>query len=65
MTTIRVQKAAALRGMKFSGEKKFRNTWAGRSYEIVSPDGRNFLQSDTLMGIYRFIMRYPLIKKGI
>lgn len=63
MTINRVRKAAVLRGMKFSGEKKFRNTWAGYSYEIFSPDGRKFLQGDTLIGIYKFVMKYPVIRK--
>lgn len=59
MTVIRVKKAANARGMRFSGEKKFRNSWAGISYEIFSPDGRRFLQADTLDGIYRFVMEFP------
>ena len=59
MTVSQVKKAAALRGMRFSGEKKFRNSLAGISYEIFSPDGREFLQADTLDGIYRFVMEFP------
>ena len=58
MNTERVKRAATIRGMKFSGEKKFRNSWAGVSYEIFSPDGRRFLQADTLDGIYRFVMEF-------
>jgi hypothetical protein len=61
MTIARIQKAAALRGMTFTGEKKFRNTWAGFAYEIFSPSGQNFIQSDTLSGIYEFVMHYPKI----
>ncbi len=49
MTVAQVKKAAALRGMRFSGEKKFRNSWAGISYEIFSPEIMNrFLMSDIM-----------------
>lgn len=59
MTITRVQRAAVLRGIRFSGKKKFRNTWAGYAYEVYSPNGRRFLQADTLDGIYRFVMEFP------
>lgn len=62
MTVTRVKQAAALRGIKFTGEKKFRNTWAGVAYEVDSPNGRNFVQSDTLDGVYKFVMQFPKIK---
>lgn len=65
MTIARVQRAAALRGIRFSGEKKFRNTWAGYAYEVYSPNGRRFLQADTLNGIYEFIMNYPITQRGV
>ena len=65
MTIEKVRRTAALRGMRFSGEKKFRNSWAGISYEIFSPDGRRFLQADTLDGIYRFVMEFPKRSGGL
>ena len=64
MSVERIQRAAAIRGMKFSGEKKFRNTWAGYSYEIFSPSGRQFVQADTLDGVYRFVKQFPILKRG-
>lgn len=59
MTIERVQRAAELRGIYFSGEKKWLNSTVGYGYEIHSPSGWNFFQADTLEGIYRKIMEYP------
>lgn len=61
MTIKRVQNAAYLRGIYFSGEKKYRNSMIGFGYEFFTPNGRGFFQSDTLTGIYRKIMEYPKI----
>jgi hypothetical protein len=59
MTIKRVQAAAYIRGIYFDGIKKFRNTFVGFAYEIYTPDGRGFYQSDTLTGLYKKIMEYP------
>ena len=59
MTIERVRRAAELRGIYFSGEKKWRNSMVGYAYEIHSPSGWAFFQSDTLEGIYRKVMEYP------
>ena len=59
MTIERVQRAAELRGIYFSGEKKWRNSTVGYAYEVFSPNGYGFFQADTLEGIYRKIMEYP------
>lgn len=61
MTIERVQDAAWLRGIYFSGEKKFRNTTVGCAYEIYTPDGRGFFQSESLDGIYRKVMKFPKV----
>lgn len=61
MTIKRVQTAAWLRGIWFDGEKRFRNSMVGNGYEIYTPDGRGFFQSDTLDGLYKKIMEYPKI----
>ncbi len=59
MTTERVIKAAELRGIYFDGRKKWLNNTVGYGYEILSPSGWSFFQSDTLEGIYRKVMEYP------
>ena len=61
MTIKRVQAAAWLRGIYFDGEKKFRNSMVGNAYEIYTPNGCGFFQSDTLDGLYKKIMEYPKI----
>ena len=61
MTIKRVQAAAWLRGIWFDGEKKYRNSMVGNGYEIYTPDGSGFFQSDTLDGLYKKIMEYPKI----
>lgn len=63
MTIKRVQEAAWLRGIWFDGEKKFRNSMVGCAYEIYTPSGRGFFQSDTLTGLYRKIMEFPKIQE--
>lgn len=62
MTIERVRRAAELRGIYFSGEKKWRNSTVGYGYEFYTPNGYGFFQSDTLEGTYRAIMRYKKIK---
>lgn len=59
MTIKQVQNAAWLRGIYFDGVKKFRNSMIGCAYEIFTPSGRGFYQSDTLRGLYRYIMTFP------
>ena len=63
MTIERVQRAAELRGIYFSGEKKWRNSTVGYAYEVFSPSGWNFFQADTLEGLYRYIMRFRKVEK--
>lgn len=65
MTIKRVQQAAAIRGIYFDGERKWRNNMVGYGYEIFSPNGRGFVQSDTLEGIYRYIMKFKRLKKEV
>jgi hypothetical protein len=59
MTIERVKNAAYLRNIYFDGVKKWRNNMAGYAYEIYTPGGRGFFQSDTLTGLYKKIMEYP------
>jgi len=54
MTIERVKQAAWLRGMHF-------NCVVGTAYEVFTPDGRGFISSDTLAGMYRMIMKYPKV----
>ena len=61
MTIERVKQAAWLRGMHFDGIKKYRNCVVGTAYEVFTPDGRGFISSDTLAGMYRMIMEYPKV----
>lgn len=63
MTIERVQRAAELRGIYFSGEKKWLNSTVGYGYEIYSPNGYGFFQADTLEGLYRYIMRFRKVEK--
>lgn len=58
MTIKRVQKAAALRGIYFSGEKKWLNNTVGYGYEFWTPNGTGFRQADTLAGSYRQVMEF-------
>ena len=60
MTTKRVQNAAAARGVFFDG-KATPNGWT--RYQVFSPSGCGFLQSDTLDGLYRLLQRYPIIRR--
>lgn len=60
MTIKRVQVAAWRRGIYFDGVKRFRNCTAGVAYEVFSPSGSGFFQADTLSGLYRYIMRFPV-----
>lgn len=61
MTIERVKQAAWLRGMHFDGRKSFRNTMVGCAYSVVTPNGRGYIQADTLDGLYRVIMEYPKV----
>lgn len=63
MTKERVKIAADLRGIFFSGEKRWRNSTVGYAYEVFSPNGRGFFQAETLDGIYNYIMKFPRIRK--
>lgn len=63
MTIERVQRAAELRGIYFSGEKRWRNSTVGYAYEILSPNGYGFFQADTLEGLYRYVMRFGKVEK--
>ena len=63
MTIERVKQAAWLRGMYFSGEKRWLNNTVGYGYEIFSPNGVGFMQADTLEGIYRFVMKFKRLPK--
>jgi hypothetical protein len=61
MTIKRVQQAAAIRGIYFDGIKAFRNTMIGTAYEVFTPNGRGFIQADTLQGLYNAIMKFERI----
>lgn len=63
MSTKKVKRAAQLRGIYFDGEKLWRNSMVGYAYEIYTPTGRGFFQSDTLDGLYREIMQYDKRKE--
>lgn len=63
MTIERVKQAAWLRGIYFDGEKRWRNNTVGYAYEVFSPNGRGFMQTDTLEGLYRYIMEFNKIKE--
>lgn len=65
MTIKRVQRAAEIRGIYFYENKKFLNSTVGVGYEILTPDGRGFFQTDNLDSLYREIKKYPVIKKGV
>lgn len=62
MTVERVRRAAELRGIYFSGEKKWLNSTVGYGYEFYTPNGYGFRQADTLDGAYRAVMRFKKIK---
>ena len=62
MSIKQVKDAAYRRGIFFDGEKKFRNCTVGVAYEVFSPNGRGFFQADTLDGLYRHIMSFPVLK---
>lgn len=62
MTIKRVQIAAARRGIYFDGTKKFRNTMVGYAYSVHTPYS-GFFQADTLDGLYRKIMEYPVLRE--
>ena len=59
MTIKRCQKAAALRGIYFRGERKWLNTQVGYGYEFFTPNGCGFRQSNTLDGAYKQIIEFP------
>lgn len=61
MTIKRVQRAAEIRGIYFDGIKKFRNSTIGVGYEIFTPNGRGFFQTDNLDSMYREIKKYPIL----
>lgn len=61
MTIKRVQHAAALRGIRFNGNKQFLNSIIGFGYYTYAPGGA-LLQADTLAGLYTLIMNYPRIE---
>lgn len=62
MTIERVKQAAWIRGIYFSGEKLWRNCTVGYAYEFYTPNGRGFMQCQTLYGAYREIMKYPKLE---
>lgn len=59
MTIKRCKDAAYLRGIYFSGEKRWLNNVVGYGYEFYTPNGTGFRQSDTLIGVYKMIMEFP------
>lgn len=59
----RVVRAAELRGIHFDGVKKFRNPTVGVAYECFTPNGRGIISADTLGGMYKSIMQYPVIPR--
>lgn len=61
MTIERVKNAAYIRGIYFDGVKAWRNNMIGYAYEIYTPSGRGFYQTDTLAAMYNKIMSYPKI----
>lgn len=61
MTIKKVQKVAERRGIYFDGIKKWRNTTVGIGYEIFTPNGRGFFQTDNLDSLYREIKKYPVL----
>ena len=61
MTIKRVVASAEARGIYFDGLKKWRNNCVGYAYEILT--GRGFFQADTLEGLYKYIMKFPKVKK--
>lgn len=61
MTIARVKRSAEVRGIYFSGEKKWLNSTVGYGYEFYAHG--HFYQADTLEGSYRQIMRFS--KKGV
>lgn len=61
MTSKRVSDAAWRRGILFDGEKRWLNNTVGYGYEVYI-NGRGFVQSDNLNGIYRIIMNYPRLE---
>lgn len=61
MTVERCKRAAELRGIYFTGERKWLNTQVGYGYEFFTPSGGGFRQADTLAGSYRQIMEFPRI----
>ena len=65
MTIKRVQQAADCRGIYFDGEKRWRNNMVGYAYEIFTPSGFCFFQSNTLQGMYNKIVKYPKLKNWI
>ena len=60
MTIERVKKAAAIRGMRFDGKKRFINNLMGFGYFVQVSTGA-FLEADTLSGLYSLILKYPRI----
>lgn len=64
MTVRRVKQAAAIRGIYFSGVKKWLNNVVGYGYGFYAPDGRGYLQADTLTGAYKQVMSFDRLKKG-
>lgn len=64
MTKQRVKQAAAIRGIYFSGEKKWLNSTVGYGYEFFTHNGMGFRQADTLVGAYRQVMQFSRLKGG-
>ena len=62
MTIQRVRRAASIRGFYFDGVKRWRNNMVGYAFEIFTPDGKGFFQSDTLSGLYKKIMEYKKLR---
>ena len=62
MTIDRVKRAAHARGMHFDGQKRFRNSTVGYAYEVIAPNGIDYMQADTLEGIYQYVMRFSKVR---
>ena len=63
MSTATVKQAAYIRGIYFSGEKKWLNSTVGYGYEFYTPNGTGFRQTDTLAGAYKLVMEFPKIER--
>lgn len=62
MTIERIQQAAWIRGIYFSGQKQWLNNMVGYGYGFYVPNGVRWCMCQTLDGAYRMIMQYPKIR---